>query len=139
MNRAKPILLSCASGLIWSLIAYYVASRVSRTGTTTSHLAERLSGGILVSPLIGIMIGIVSRGFSRLGRTGRIAAALGDLYLAAIVFLWGASLDAIRGILIGLTFSGYFLLLWPLSYANHVLIARAWNPPALPGGSVDAS
>ena len=33
----------------------------------------------------------------------------------------GFRADLGRGILLGLTFSGYFLLLWPLSYANHVL------------------
>src|SRR5258706_15634036 len=83
MNRAKPILLSFASGVIWAMIALYVVSSISRPGWRTSHAAEMLSGGILVSPLIGVMIGLVSRGFSRLGRSGRVVAALGDLYLAA--------------------------------------------------------
>jgi hypothetical protein len=55
-------------------------------------------------------------------------AALGDLYFAAFLFLWAAGVDPLRGILFGLTFSGYFLVLGSLSYANHVLIARAWNP-----------
>src|SRR5579864_9456349 len=90
MNRTKPIVLSFASGLAWATIAYYVAYAVSGTRMSTSHRTEMLSGGILVSPLIGVLIGLVSRGFSRLGRSGRIAAALADLYVAAFVFLWAA-------------------------------------------------
>jgi hypothetical protein len=132
MNRTKPIVLSFASGLAWATIAYYVVYSVSGTRMSTSHITERLSGGILVSPLIGVLIGLVSRGFSRLGRSGRIAAALADLYLAAFLFLWAAGIDPLRGILLGLTFTGYFLLLWPLSYANHVLIATAWKPAGQP-------
>jgi hypothetical protein len=135
MNRTKPILLSFASGFAWVVIAYYVAYSVSRTGMSTSHVTGMLSGGILVSPLIGVLIGLVSRGFSRLGRSGRIVAALGDLYFAAFLFLWAAGIDPLRGILLGLTFTGYFLVLWPLSYANHVLIARAWKPAGQPEGA----
>ena len=75
------------------MIAYDVALSVSGIGTTTSHVAEMLSGGILASPLIGVMIGLVSRGFSRLGRSGRIVAALSDLYFAAFLFLWAAGID----------------------------------------------
>jgi hypothetical protein len=53
--------------------------------------------------------------------------ALGDLYLGAFLFLWAAGIDPFRGILLGLTSTGYFLVLWPLSYLNHALVARAWN------------
>ncbi len=53
--------------------------------------------------------------------------ALGDLYLGAFLFLWAAGIDPVRGVLLGLTFTGYFLVLWPLSYLNHALVARAWN------------
>jgi hypothetical protein len=98
-----------------------------------------LSGGILVSPLIGVLIGLVSRGFLNLGRSGRIVAALGDLYVAAFLFLWATGVDPVRGILFGLTFTGYILVLWPLSYANHVLIARAWQAPGHPDSDLDAS
>lgn len=55
--------------------------------------------------------------------------ALGDLYFGAFLFLWAAGIDPLRGILLGLTFSGCFLVLWPLSYLNHTLVARAWKRP----------
>jgi hypothetical protein len=51
--------------------------------------------------------------------------ALGDLYLGAFLFLWAAGVDPFRGVLLGLTFTGSFLVLWPLSYLNHVLVAKA--------------
>jgi hypothetical protein len=36
-------------------------------------------------------------------------------------------LDPVMGAFFGLTYTGYFLLLWPLSYVNHALVARAWK------------
>ena len=66
-------------------------------------------------------------------------AALGDLYFAAFLFLWAAGVDPARGVLFGLTFVGYLLVLWPLSYANHVLIARAWKAPGHAESNLDAS
>jgi hypothetical protein len=125
MKRAIPFFVSCASGLAWAVVAYYVAYSLS--GPRTTFATRLLSGGILAAPLIGGLIGIVSREFSRLGRPGRIVMALGDLYLGAFLFLWAAGIDPFRGILLGLTFTGYFLVLWPLSYLNHALVARAWN------------
>ncbi len=35
--------------------------------------------------------------------------------------------DPVMGALLGLTYTGYVLVLWPLSYANHLFVARAWN------------
>jgi len=35
--------------------------------------------------------------------------------LAGWAFVWG------------LTFTGYFLVLWPLAYLNHSVVARAWS------------
>lgn len=33
----------------------------------------------------------------------------------------------IAGTLLGLTYTGFVLLLWPVSYVNHALVGRAWN------------
>jgi len=72
--------------------------------------------------------------------------ALANLYLAVWLFLMAASAvklvvgeigwsrgfeafvsDPIVGALFGLTYTGFVLLLWPLSYENHTLVSRAWN------------
>jgi hypothetical protein len=126
MNRAKPFLLSFVSGFLWAIIACYVAYSLSPT--SWSHVARMLSGGIIAAPLIGVLIGMGSRRFSALGRLGQVLTALGDLHIAAFLFVWAAEVDTWRSILLGLTFSGYFLLLWPLSYVNHALVARTWQP-----------
>jgi hypothetical protein len=129
MKLAIPILVSCASGVVWAIIASFVAYFLS--GPSTTFAGRMLSGGILAAPAIGVLIGIVSRGFLRLGRSSRIVVALGDLYLGAFLFLWTAGIEPLRGILLGLTFTGYFLVLWPLSYLNHALVAKMWNAAKL--------
>ena len=72
--------------------------------------------------------------------------ALANLYLAVWLFLmatsavklvvgevgWSRGFEAfvsgpILGALLGLTYTGFVLLLWPLSYVNHTLVSRAWN------------
>jgi hypothetical protein len=128
MNRARPFLLSFASGMVWSLLAYWLARSLTGTRATTSpHLATLLSGGMLASPLIGVLIGSVSRGFSRLGLRLRVLVALADLYFGAFLFLWATGIPPLVGLVFGLTLSGYFVVLWPLSYLNHTLIAAAWT------------
>ena len=53
--------------------------------------------------------------------------ALADLYFGALLFLWATGIPAFVGLLFGLTLSGSFVVLWPLSYLNHTLIAAAWT------------
>ena len=73
----------------------------------------------------------------------RALHALAALYLAAALFGLAVGvadlvlldapgrrpiavvLQSVQGVLWGLTFTGYVLLLGPLSYANHALVARA--------------
>ena len=117
--------------MVWSLLAYWLARSLAGTRATTSpHLARLLSGGMLASPLIGVLIGSVSRGFSRLGRPARVLVALADLYFGAFLFLWATGIPLLVGLVLGLTLSGSFLVLWPLSYINHTLIAKAWTGAA---------
>jgi len=104
------------------------------------------AGGLVAAPLIGMLVGLLSRKFSWLGQSARIAVALGNLYLAVWLFLMAAGIvrllggevgwaqafealvsDPIVGAVLGLTYTGFFILLWPLSYVNHTLIGRAWN------------
>jgi hypothetical protein len=91
---------------------------------------------------------VVSRRFASLGLSWRIAVALGDLYVATFLFILAGGvarllfefsglpqqlaprvlvLDPVMGAFFGLTYTGYFLVLWPLSYVNHVFVARAWS------------
>ena len=37
----------------------------------------------------------------------------------------GVMLQAVLAVLWGLTFTGYFVVLWPLAYLNHSLLGRA--------------
>lgn len=53
--------------------------------------------------------------------------ALADLYFGAFLFLWATDIPPLVGLVFGLTLSGYFVVLWPLSYLNHTLIAVAWT------------
>ena len=131
--NSKPVLLSIFSGCMWAIIGYCI--------------------GYSVAPLIGLLLGLVSRKFASLGRSTRIAVALGDLYLGAWLFLLASSiarllfefrglgqemafkavvLDPVAAAVFGLTYTGYVLVLWPMSYLNHSLVARAWNATRLP-------
>ena len=108
-------------------------------------------GGILISPLIGIAMGLIAEqfsGWSSLG--GRLLVSLLSLYSSAALFGLGVGaldwftgtnsgdgwrripIEVLRGSILGvwwgLTFTGYFLLLWPLSHASHIFVwTRAGN------------
>jgi hypothetical protein len=130
----NPITLSLLSGCVWSAIAYLLA-----------HFAfgNRIWAGIVAGPLIGACIGGISR-FAKSRPEGlRIAVSLFDLYLAAACFgiamtahdflgkpanlnLAAKAMENVLVVFWGLTFTGYFLLLWPLSWLNHLLV---WDQP----------
>lgn len=142
----RPIFYSLISGCIWAVIAFGIAWSVSTIRSTPSEVVRTFSGGLVAAPLIGMFVGLLSRKFSRLGRSARIAVALVNLYLAAWLFLMAANVvrllvgeaawshvfklvvsDPIIGALVGLTYTGFVVLLWPLSYVNHTLVGRAWT------------
>ena len=103
-------------------------------------------GGMLASPVIGVLVGLVVERLHGLSTPSRVVVSLADLYLAACLFgiavgvydlLTGINagpgwqripsavvIQDVLAVLWGLTFTGYLLFLWPLSYANHVLV---WN------------
>ena len=145
---SKPLLWSSASGCIWIGVAVSVAYAVSTVHTTLLDAALTFAGGIVASPAIGALIGYIARRFNRLNFDRRLLVALGDLYLATYLFLVatgigqvflqllkGRSVDLQRllvvspilGTLLGLTFTGFVLALFPLSYWNHILIGRSWD------------
>jgi hypothetical protein len=70
--------------------------------------------------------------------------SLASLYVAAAIFglgmgvydlatgrggrrATGVVLQTVSATLWGLTVPGYFIVLWPLAYANHAFLARVWN------------
>ena len=130
------------------MIGYGIAYSVSPILSTPLAVGRVFLGGAVAAPCIGLLIGMISRKFAALGQPGRVAIALADLYLASWLFLLATGLarllgdysgfahqiayralvvDPAIGALLGLTYTGYVLVLWPLSYANHLVVARAWT------------
>jgi hypothetical protein len=133
--------LSALSGCGWGLIAYIIGH---------AAMGHRIWGGIVAAPLIGVFIGYVSRPIEAESRPVHIVVSLFHLYLAATCFAvavataglawlprhvtFAASLTQdVLNTLWGLTFTGYFLVLWPLSLFNHRLVWRSdaagWPAP----------
>ncbi len=132
MVQARYSLLCAISGLTWSGIAYLL-------------LREWFPGlwvGIAVSPLFGLLVGFVHRPTYAFPLILRVFLALATLYAAAALFglvigvveelietgpnhVKGASIIGwVLVTLWGVTFTGYFLFLWPLAFANHWLLGR---------------
>jgi hypothetical protein len=127
----RYVLLSLGSGAIWGLIGYVLGASAFRSA---------IWGAVLVSPAIGVVVGLSFRWIHGLSPAARGFASLLSLYVAATLFglavglsdlARGAKrvplevvLQAVPAVLWGLTFTGYFLILWPLAYLNHRLLAR---------------
>jgi hypothetical protein len=133
--RSLPptVRLSAASGVAWALIAWFIGYRA---------FGYRIWGGIIMSPLIGILIGGLSRRMHNKPRWVQIAGSLFYLYVAASCFAIGMALaslafgphnvrfsatliEHVLAVLWGLTLGGYALVLWPLSFFNHGLVWQA--------------
>ncbi|RPI54113.1 MAG: hypothetical protein EHM55_11775 [Acidobacteria bacterium] len=125
--------LSAFSGCGWGVVAYVIGHPA---------FGHRISGGIVAAPLIGILVGHLSRPFGAKPRWMQILWSLLFLYFAATCFaivigstdflsqrldvtLIAALTAHILAVLSGLTGSGYFLVLWPLSFFNHRLLWQA--------------
>ena len=148
----KPFFWSLGSRFVWIGVASAVAYAVSPINITPFDAARTFAGGIVAAPVIGLLVGHIARRFSYLSRLQRFWVALGDLYLATYLFLlatgvghvvrgWIARgyvdtlqrplvVDPLLGTIIGLTYTGFVLVLLPLSYFNHVLIDKAWKDTA---------
>lgn len=136
-------LFSLASGCVWGGIAYLLGGPLDRL----------VWGGIIVSPLIGLAVGRAATWLrpssnpaklgSKLGsKLGRAFVSLAGLYIAASLFglavgmydlatgdtahriATAVVMQSILGVLWGVTFTGYVLILWPLAYLNHTLLWR---------------
>ncbi|MDA7928665.1 hypothetical protein N9B54_01780 [Mariniblastus sp.] len=128
----RCVVVSAISGFIWAVIAYFLASQ---------WMGTIIVGGLLASPLIGIGVGLIYRPAYYKSLLARVGMSLVTLYFAAALFGMAAGInDAMRPIpnrllgevvlqsvmatLWGVTFTGFFLFLWPLSFANHWLVGR---------------
>jgi hypothetical protein len=130
-----PWLFCAASGCVWALIAYGLAS---------TQMPRTIWGGLLVAPLVGLAVGALGRAFPERSRGGRLARSLVTLYVAVLLFglacglfdVWrglpnGTARDpgevvlqSVQAVLWGVTFTGYVLFLWPLAHLNHGLLER---------------
>jgi hypothetical protein len=134
--------LSAVSGFGWALIACFIGYRA---------FGYRIAGGIIIAPLIGVVIGHLSSPLQNKPRWVQIAGSLVYLHVAAACFAVGmafftpvlgprnvrfpaALMEHVLAVLWGLTFGGYALVLWPLSFFNHRLVwqADAGQIPASP-------
>lgn len=130
----RYVLLSVASGAAWGIAGYVLGVEVFRSA---------IWGAVFSSPIIGLVVGLVFRWLHRLPTSGRVFASLLSLYFSGTLFGLavgfsdlvrlralgvttiipsGVVLQAVSGVLWGITFTGYFVVLWPLAYLNHHLL-----------------
>jgi hypothetical protein len=148
----NPFFWSLTSGCVWIGVASAIAYSVSPIYSTPLDVVKALAGGIVAAPAIGLLVGHIARRFSYLSRTQRFGVSLADLYLATYLFLLAIGIgnvvrgwikpydletlqrqlifDPLLGTIFGLTYTGFVVVLLPLSYFNHVLIGQAWNRAA---------
>ena len=132
---SRYLALSFLSGCVWAVIGYCIGHQ---------WMSPFIWGGLLASPFIGLAVGALYHRACKRSPTTRILLSLVTLYLAATLFGLAAGihdalrymppgvhrstpavvLQAILGTWWGVTFTGYVLVLWPLSFINHSLVCR---------------
>ena len=102
-------------------------------------------GGLVLSPLIGIVIGLIYLPAYRFSKWIQALCSLVTLYVAASLFGFAVGLFDALGLIpnraigevilenvivsiLGITITGYVLVLWPLAFLNHRLLKRAYRP-----------
>lgn len=132
------MVLSAVSGLAWGLIGYWLASDTDMAGGAWV--------GLVASPVIGMCIGVHAIRAKPTGYARQALFALLQLYLAVALFAaavgvwhvtvgwkvvpfplqsggrWRAFMNSVGTALFGFTVTGWVLLFWPVSIANHMLI-----------------
>lgn len=135
----RVLIRSGLSGAAWAGIAVPLLWLVSGEPVTT--LAWKFRGGIAAAPFIGTAAGLSWRVFLRARLGGRLA--LVTLYGAVFLFFAAAGLtnlaagvpgsvsvsnvlrESVVGVILGLTWTGFVLVLLPAAFVNHTWIARA--------------
>ena len=128
----RCVVVSAISGCIWAAIVYFLASQ---------WMGTVIVGGVLASPFIGVGVGLIHRPAYNKSPLARVGMALVTLYFAAALFGTAVGIydamwpipnrlpdevvrQSVMATLWGVTFTGFFLFLWPLSFANHWLVGR---------------
>ena len=117
------------AGLGWAAVAYLFGART---------FGVAIWGGLLAAPLIGVAVGWLTQiGFENATGVRRGLVALTSLYLGAVLFGLGIGIarlfvgggarlevlvEPLLGVLWGITFTGFLLFLWPLTYVTHLLL-----------------
>lgn len=137
-SNSPALRLSIVSGLFWGALAYVFGLHQLKPG---------IWAGMLAAPFIGMLMGTVSRSFSRRSLPAKLLISLAVLYGAAMLLavatgVSGAiatlTLDpgaaSVRTYLIGPLFvvpwgltAGPVLLMWPLAYFNLSLVSESWR------------
>lgn len=133
MVSAKYCLASILSGVLWGILGSVIFKGISDVWFA-----------VAASPLIGLAAGLLFLPACRWSLTKRIFLSLATLFVGVTLFGLCAGIqeglqhdpnvllsiaENILAIWWGLTF-GYFLFLWPLSFANHALVCRFATPKA---------
>ena len=131
MKLKRYYRLSMLSGCVWGVIALCLS---------LGGFGWLIIGGIAAAPLIGLSVGYIYRPAYGFPKSVKVLASLITLYLAAALFglsvgifdiFWGDNTNRIISAVIlqgmwatlwGVTFTGYILLLWPLSFFNQWLL-----------------
>ncbi len=137
MKQSTYYGLSAMAGAAWGALAFVVSA---------GAFGDLIWGGVLASPVIGLVIGWVSRPMARWRLPFRILGSLVCLYLAAVLYgvsigvadlvvlkssdriAWAVVAQSANAVLWGLTMVGWFVLLWPLCFATHWLLIK-WSDP----------
>lgn len=144
--KHRAIGMSVAWGWVWGLIGLAVAFLGNQPSMTLRNAATAFAGGLVAAPIIGVLMGLVSRPFRRLPILLRITVAGGSLYCAVLLFvvanglMWAVRLGRLpqdfwfNNVAIAwasLVWTWFFVFLWPLAYLTHMLVSRAWDRDAL--------
>ena len=128
----KYYLICAGAGVVWAIIAYVFAH---------GYLHPIIWGGLIASPVIGIAVGWGYLPAYEQSIFHRAFWALISFYLAVVCFgvacgiydlmgllpnrVWYAVLvEPVSAVLWGVTFTGFVILFWPLTFATHWLIGR---------------
>jgi hypothetical protein len=140
----RPVLLrSAISGTMWAGIAILMLMIAGGRFDSVGRLGWALRGGIVAAPFIGIAVGLCWPLFRGARFGGRIVISLVTLYLAAFLFMLAVELTAFAAgampqaslprmvvdswnvAVIGLTWTGFVVILGPVAFLNHWWISRA--------------
>ena len=143
MKQNNPYWMSLGSGCLWALFGLAVGVTLqSGPGSSARQAAFSFAGGMIASPLIGLLMGQVSRLFQYVEVGMRIIIAGASLYAASVLFMMASLLFSALFRPMPPTFWANFwttsfgaatfgfelscVVLWPTAYLNHTVISRAW-------------